>query len=71
MQTYYEIEIDIPVNRQLVIQLSDFIPAGRAKIVITYEQANLPEHSAASEQLARLGGSAPQLSGIPRRKTPI
>ena len=42
MQAYYEIETDIPGNHQLHIQLPDTIPAGRAKIAVIYEVAELP-----------------------------
>lgn len=42
MQAYYEIEIQIPGNHQLNIQLPDTIPAGRAKIAVIYEVADLP-----------------------------
>jgi len=41
MQAYYEIETDIPVNHQLNIQLPDTIPAGRAKIAVIYDVAEL------------------------------
>lgn len=42
MQAYYEIETQIPGNHQLNIQLPDTIPAGRAKIAVIYEVAELP-----------------------------
>lgn len=53
MQAYYEIETDIPVNHQLYLQLPDTIPAGRAKIAVIYEVANL-------------GNNEPQLSEKPK-----
>lgn len=42
MQAYYEIETQIPGNHRLNIQLPDSIPAGRAKIAVIYEVAELP-----------------------------
>jgi hypothetical protein len=41
MQAYYELETEIPSNHQLNIQLPDTIPAGRAKIAVIYEVADL------------------------------
>ena len=42
MQVYYEIETQISSNHQLNIQLPDTIPAGRAKVAVIYEVAELP-----------------------------
>lgn len=42
MHAYYEVEINIPSNHQLHIQLPDIVPAGRAKISVLYELPDLP-----------------------------
>jgi hypothetical protein len=37
MQAHYETETEISASHQLIIQLPDSIPAGKAKVAITYE----------------------------------
>jgi len=37
MHAYYELETDITNNHQVILQLPDNIPAGRAKIAVIYE----------------------------------
>jgi hypothetical protein len=39
MQARYETETEISANHQLILQLPDNIPAGKAKVAITYEIA--------------------------------
>jgi hypothetical protein len=59
MQAYYEIEIQIPSNHQLNIQLPDTIPAGRAKIAVIYEVANLPTPANKKKLMADFLASLP------------
>lgn len=44
MHTHYELETEIPTNHQLTLQLPNHIPAGHAKIVITYEMSETSHH---------------------------
>jgi len=37
VRAYYEIETEIPINHQLMLNLPDHIPSGRAKIAVIYE----------------------------------
>ena len=39
MQAHYETETEISESHQLILQLPDNIPPGRAKVAITYEIA--------------------------------
>ncbi|MGB3545843.1 MAG: hypothetical protein WBA17_02650 [Saprospiraceae bacterium] len=39
MQAHYETETEISASRQLILQLPDNIPPGKAKVAITYETA--------------------------------
>ncbi|MGC1307738.1 MAG: hypothetical protein WA885_10940 [Phormidesmis sp.] len=39
MQAHYETETEISTSHQLILQLPDNIPPGKAKVAITYEIA--------------------------------
>jgi hypothetical protein len=59
MQAYYEIETDIPVNHQLHLQLPDTIPAGRAKIAVIYDVAELSSPTDKKKLMADFLASLP------------
>lgn len=56
MQSYYEIETEIPSNHLLSIQIPAYIPAGKARIAVIYETVETQQTDAPQDDFFTCAG---------------
>lgn len=66
MQAYYETHAQLSENHQITLQLPDTIPTGHIRIAVIYETINPAQTAESAQQLANLGGIAPDLNTEPK-----
>jgi len=57
MHVYYEFETNIPSNHQVILQLPDDIPTGRAEIAVIYEMNQVSNDLSNSKTLVDFLGA--------------